>query len=428
MRAFGLLGRVALCGLLAGSLVSVAEAGGFAVREQSVEYQGMSFAGNAAGGGGLSGMFWNPAVLGEFEGFQTDSNYSLIAPYAKVSGATNPDLSGVLPNASSGNMGVLALVPAGYASYQVTDDLVVGLSTNSPFGLGNKTDYNWIGQIFNRKSDVKTYNGQFAVAYNVSPEITIGGGLTVEYMSADLRRASGVLPTSRSVYMEGDDFGFGFTGGLTWRPAEGTHVGVGFRSAVKHKLGGSISLPDSPVQPAADKTPIMADVTLPETLTVSLRQDISDTTRVLASAEWTNWSRLQSLDVVCAGAANPVWCPAGAGQLVTSSKFGWHDGYFISAGLEHDWSDKLTVRGGLAYEISPIRAADERSLRVPDSDRYWVSLGASYQITEKMKANLAYSHVFFEEGDITYSESGIAFTGKSNAHLDIISAGMSVDF
>ena len=38
------------------------KSGGFAVREQSAEYQGMSFAGNAAAGGGLSGMFWNPAV------------------------------------------------------------------------------------------------------------------------------------------------------------------------------------------------------------------------------------------------------------------------------------------------------------------------------------------------------------------------------
>ena len=39
-----------------------ASAGGFAVREQSSEFQGMSFAGDGAAGGGLSGMFWNPAV------------------------------------------------------------------------------------------------------------------------------------------------------------------------------------------------------------------------------------------------------------------------------------------------------------------------------------------------------------------------------
>ena len=44
------------------ALTSATLAGGFAVREQSTEFRGMSFAGNAAAGGGLSGMYWNPAV------------------------------------------------------------------------------------------------------------------------------------------------------------------------------------------------------------------------------------------------------------------------------------------------------------------------------------------------------------------------------
>lgn len=410
MRASGVLGRVALCGLLGASLVSVAEAGGFAVREQSVEYQGMSFAGNAAGGGGLSGMFWNPAVLGEFEGFQTDSNYSLIAPYAKVTNAAG--------TSSSGNMGQLALVPASYMSYQLTDDLVAGVSMNAPFGLGNKTDYSWAGQAFNRKSELTTYNGQFAFAYNLSPEITIGGGLLVEYIAADLRAAT-PFAGNPSAYIQGDDFGVGFSGGVTWRPMEGTHVGVGFRSAIKHRLQGDISVPG--VRPEAG---VFADVTLPEVATLSLRQDITESTRLLATVEWANWSRLKTLNVVCKEAGGLCAAPGNSASVL---EFGWHDGYFFSAGLEHDLNEKLTVRGGLAYEISPIRAPDERTLRVPDSDRYWLSLGASYQITEKMKANFAYSHVFFEEGDINRPENG-GFTGKSNTHLDIISAGMSVDF
>lgn len=427
MVALHLLWGAALAALALGSLAGTALAGGFAVREQSVEYQGMSFAGNAAGGGGLSGMFWNPAVLGEFEGFQTDSNYSLIAPYAEVTGGSYAG-NVLFDNAPSGNMGVLALVPASYASYQLTDDLVAGVSMNAPFGLGNKTNYAWGGQTFNRKSEVATYNGQLALAYNVSPQFTVGGGLVLEYMTANLQSASGVIPTSLSLIMRGDDFGFGFTGGITWSPSEETSVGLGFRSAIKHKLGGDISIPNSTLLPAAELTPITVETTLPETLTLSVRHDLTETTRLLATAEWTNWSRLQNLAIVCSGPANLAFCPAGAGQTVRTLEFGWHDGYFFSAGLEHDISDALTVRGGLAYEISPVRAPDERSLRVPDADRYWLSLGASYQVTERVKANIAYSHVFFEEGAINRVESGIPYIGKSDAHLDIISVGMSVDY
>ena len=61
-------------GLRAGSALGLAmmtaataNAGGFAVREQSAYFQGMSFAG-AAAGGDLSGMFWNPAVMTQFAG------------------------------------------------------------------------------------------------------------------------------------------------------------------------------------------------------------------------------------------------------------------------------------------------------------------------------------------------------------------------
>ena len=52
-------------GIAAVAMATSALAGGFAVREQSVEYQGMSFAGNAASGGGLSGLYRNPSLLGD---------------------------------------------------------------------------------------------------------------------------------------------------------------------------------------------------------------------------------------------------------------------------------------------------------------------------------------------------------------------------
>jgi long-chain fatty acid transport protein len=418
------VGCVAL-GLVA--MTSQTLAGGFAVREQSAEFQGMSFAGAAAGGGGLSGMFWNPAVIGEFDGFNTDSSYSLIVPSAEITGDTTFGGVGFGMPASSGNMGELALVPASYASYQLSDDLVVGLSMNAPFGLSNKTDNFWVGQTFNRQSEVTTYNAQLALAYDVTPDLTVAGGLMVDYMSARITRSSGINATSKDVDVKGDDIGVGFTAGLTWRPMDGTSLGIGYRSAIKHSLEGNIFIPDS-IAPASAGANVGLGVTLPETVTIGLRQDISDNTRLLVGAEWTNWSRLKVLDVKCTGAANPVFCPAGAGQTVQGLEFNWHDGYFVSAGLEHDVNDQLTLRGGAAYEISPVRNPDERSLRVPDSDRVWLSLGASYKITDSMKANLAYSHVFFEEGQIDRTESGIRFIGKSKAHLDIISAGLSMTF
>jgi long-chain fatty acid transport protein len=54
-------------------LSTSAHAGGFAVREQSAYYQGMSFAGNAAGDD-LSSMFWNSAAAAAAPGINVASH------------------------------------------------------------------------------------------------------------------------------------------------------------------------------------------------------------------------------------------------------------------------------------------------------------------------------------------------------------------
>ena len=128
------IGSVAVAALFCSTAVALA--GGFAVREQSAEFQGMSFAGSAAMGGGIGSMFWNPAATATKEGFNTESNYSLIIPDAEVHTKAGTGTPGV--GNDSGNIAGLAIVPASYMTYQFKNydpNLFVGLGINSPFGL-----------------------------------------------------------------------------------------------------------------------------------------------------------------------------------------------------------------------------------------------------------------------------------------------------
>lgn len=72
--------------LLAGASVALlagasgaARAGAFGLREQSAQAMGLAFAGAAAGSGGLSSMFWNPAVVTMKPGWNSDFNATLVA-------------------------------------------------------------------------------------------------------------------------------------------------------------------------------------------------------------------------------------------------------------------------------------------------------------------------------------------------------------
>lgn len=413
-------GAMALALMMSASTAALA--GGFAPHEQSAYFLGTSFAGSAAGGV-LSSMFWNPAALGQFDGINSDSNYSLILADTEIT-ATGGALFGAGTSRSSGDIGDTAILPASYMSYQLNEQIVLGLGINAPFGLTTDGNYNWDGAPFARESKIATYNFTPTVAYRVSPGVIVGAGLQIEYIDAQLRSAapppiSALGPFAPTAAIKGDDIGIGFTAGILLTPAAGTSIGLGFRSKVEHDLEGSFHVQGIPAQNS-----IRADVDLPEIVTLSLRHDMTPDWTLLGSVEWTNWSRVPQLQVICNTAGLPA-CPAPNAPLATLP-LGWDDGWFFSAGLEHKYSDQLTLRGGLAYEISPIRDPEGRTLRVPDADRFWLSVGASYKYSEWTTIDASYAHVFVEDATtVQFLPSGpVGLTGNVESSVNLLSIGV----
>ncbi len=87
------LACVSAAALLAGlGVVDQADAGGFAVREQSSYFQGSGFAGTAAGGD-ISSMFWNSAATATLPGFNAEASGTIIFPSSDLT-ATGGILAG----------------------------------------------------------------------------------------------------------------------------------------------------------------------------------------------------------------------------------------------------------------------------------------------------------------------------------------------
>ena len=124
---------------------------------------------------------------------------------------------------------------------------------------------------------------------------------------------------------------------------------------------------------------------------------------------------------------------ADRGAVATQLPLNYKDGYTYSIGGEYDWSQALTVRAGVAYEVSPIDF-ENRSVRLPDNNRVNVSVGASYRWSEKLTLNLAYSHFFVEKGRILsgagrdYNVQNIAFAGVAEGSADLVSVGFRYVF
>ncbi|WP_321332820.1 outer membrane protein transport protein [Breoghania sp.] len=406
---------------LAGGM-SEALAGGFALREQSAYYQGMSFAGNAAGGASISSIFWNPATVTNTIGLTFESHSSLIAPEATITpdAATRTTITGFGGSGNdSGDMANDAWIPASYTGYQIDESWYLGLAINSQFGLATKAGPAWSGQTFARTSEVFSVNVNPMIGYKVNDMLSLAVGMQFQYFDVRLTSATGLPAGSGTAALKGDDIGFGFTAGLLFTPMEGTDIGVGYRSAIFHDLDGDFSTPVAVGPLPAGTYGISTRMATPDMVTLSAKQRITDTFRVMGTVEWTNWSRLKEPSVVL-----------DAGAQLRTLPFNYDDSWFFSVGAEYDWNEKLTLRAGAAYELSPIDE-DIRSLRLPDDDRIWLSAGLSYKPMEHLSFDFAYSHLFSANDtkvniDPNHQDYNGVFTYRGNvdSSVNIVSASM----
>ncbi len=414
----------ALAGVSLLALNQSALAGAFALREQSAAGLGVSFAGVAAGSGGLSSMFWNPATITDLNGIQSTAVLSGILPYANNTPdavATSSVLTTLLGGgtAPTGNIGQSAVVPSGYFSYQLNDKIWLGLSINSPFGLVTANPKVWAGQTYARTSKVFSADISPTIAFKVNEQFSIAAGLQAEYFKTRLTSAaSNVVGTN---ILEGDAWGFGYTLGATYKPMAGTEIGVGYRSRVTQDLKGTEALAvalGGGLIPAGVYS-ISSNLVLPDSATFGVRQRINDQWTVNLGYEWTHWKLFNSFPVT-----GPV-----PGQALS---FGYKNGWVASLGAEYQWNPNLTVRAGAAFESSPIDITN-RAVRVPDTDRIWLTTGLGYKLSQKLSMDLGYAHIFGRQsgvdivsGNPAYSASSpYAYVGTVKAHVDIISLGIN---
>lgn len=197
----------ALTLVAAAAFAPQAKASGFQLREQSPLSQGNAFAGISAGGGDISALFFNPAVMTQYDGWQFSfggTYVGLSAKFENGAATRTPTLLGLgfqsAPNtganlntisgpANHGNAAISAVLPEFNIMYSVNKDFKVGLSLNVPYGLTTEYDANWIGRYHALKSDLKTIDIAPSFAYRLSDSVTFGAAFIARKADAELTNA-----------------------------------------------------------------------------------------------------------------------------------------------------------------------------------------------------------------------------------------------
>ena len=220
--------------------VAAAEAGGFAVREQSAYGQGSSFAGMAAPGDSISSMFWNPAAVTTVTGKTVEGNVTAVFPRSELDvDPSRSTLTALGITGNGGNVGETGIAPAAYFATPITDQLYFGVSVNAPYGLTTTSDPPWVGMFSHLHAEVVSVNVTPVFGFKFNDMISAAVGMQVEYFDVDIKTALAPTASPPRQRLEGDDVNAGFVAGVTLTPFDGTTIGIGYRSMVKHSLVGS---------------------------------------------------------------------------------------------------------------------------------------------------------------------------------------------
>jgi len=424
---------VSALGLLA---ASEAHAAAFALYEQGVSGLGNAYAGAAAVAEDATTVWWNPAGMARLgAGKHFAIGGVLISPSTKFSNGSSQTaaFSNPASTGTGGDAGKDAIVPSMFYVMDLNPRMHFGVGISVPFGLKTEYDSDWIGRFQGIMSKVETLNINPSLSYKLSETASIGGGISYQRGKIDLKSGvnysaivSGALGPNlegqNTTSVDGDAWGFNIGGLFNVAPA--TRVGIHYRSSLDYKLDGNTSFSNVPAAfagiPAAaagtSNGNVKLDVKTPDNLSFSVAHKLNDQWDLLGDLTWWHWSRIKQLPVVrTSGPAN--------GTTLSALTFNFDDTWRASIGANYKLNGPWTLKLGAAYDQTPVPNAESRTVRLPDSDRYWLSVGAAYQVSRDGKLDFGYTLVSAKNADINNDQTatgGGIVNGSYKAHVHVL--------
>ena len=362
-----------------------ASAAGFQLWEQNASGIATSYAGSAAVADNASTIFYNPAGMTQLPGLRLSAGVVGIKPSFKFSDEGSSGLLGTGGN--GGDAGSWSAVPNAYLSWQIAPDWFIGLGISSPFRLGTEYDNNWIGSYQALKSDITTVNYNPSLAWKVSDKVSLGLGLSYQTIDAEMTNMTPV-----GLYrLKGDDGAWGWNVGALFTLSPAMRVGVSYRSTMSYTLDGDRTLG------AAPATSANADLKLPDTVIVSVWQQVSDRWEAMGDLSFTRWNTLDKLNVRSAAG-------------IETASINYDNSWRIAWGAAYKASDEWKVKFGIAYDRSPT-SDENRTARMPDNNRLWFSIGGQWNGGVYGRIDAGYAYLYLKDPSINQIQTFAAPAG-----------------
>jgi long-chain fatty acid transport protein len=380
MRTRFVVAELPLAASLAALLLdpATARASGFHIDEQDARSTGRAGA-VTANPTNASTIYYNPAGVGDLQGFHADVGVSFVAPSATFrlasTGAETSAKDQVFP------------LPQAYMTYRLNEIVGIGLGFNAPFGLSISWPDTSPGRTNTRAADLRSYFITPTVGFSLSsviPGLSFGAGLDLVPASVKLSRDILFGTDVGSVALGGTAFGAGARAGLLYRPKglDQWSFGVTYRSPVKLSFSGTADFDADPIfrsslPPDGDaKTSIV----LPQTLDVGVAFNPMPEWQLEVDANWLGWSSYDRLFLELPG------------NTTSTVAKNWKDSYAIRFGTEYTLDKRWSGRLGFVWDPTPIPDTT-LDFQLPDANRYVVTAGIGAALHKMVRADLGVMYI-----------------------------------
>ena len=393
--------------------------------EIGTDNTGLVNAGSAARAQGPSTIASNPAGMSYLDGTQISAGAQLLFgdfSFAR-DGATT----------STGGNGGNALAPIPGASFFVThrvnEQWSLGFGLYGDFGLAQDYGDDWAGRYQVQNSSIIGLSLVPSVSYRINDEWSLGLGLRAMYAMLDTEAAINRAPFGLLDHADGQfsyedqTWGYGARVGVIYAPRPGTRIGLAYSSAIDLNFDDRLDVDGAgPALRRLDGARVQLDMTVPQTLLLSLYQQVDEQWAVLASLDWQDWSEFGEIGLEVDTNANSARSKAVDAH--------YKDTYQLAVGAQYQATAKLLWSIGVAYDSSAV-SDSARTVTMPMGASWRLGTGATYRLDKDTDLNFSWDLIWLGDMpvDQTKSLSGERLSGEyRNAWIQTLAGSMTWRF
>lgn len=386
-----------------------ASAAAFQLAELSTSGLGRAYSGEAAIADNAAVVATNPALMSKFKTMQFSAGSVYVHSRVRMEGPVTAKLAGAtLAKESANKESVVpgSSVPNMYFVAPLNDKFAVGGGMNVNFGLKSEYADDYNAGVFGGTTDLTALNLNLSGSYRITEGFSAGLGINAVYASAKVERRAGIIDTALSNAMQSPAvraalsnstekttvlthlqdkaaWAFGWNAGLMYEINERNRFGLAYHSKIDIDFKDRNAL--SYKQTATGIGPYVAEgglvLKLPAYWEFSGFHQLTDKFAVHYSYKYTEWKRFKNLHATYTD-----------GQLAFHKDENYRNNSRIALGATYDVNEQLTVRAGIAYDEAAA-TRKHASASIPDTNRTWYSVGATYKFTPNLAVDLGFAHL-----------------------------------